>query len=64
MNTGTAQPVRHQRLEEYHKRSYSESGFAQDKKLLGWTVAQRRDDGTGCALFSMELWCNLFNLAS
>ncbi|MDG7049521.1 MAG: hypothetical protein JRM87_05205 [Nitrososphaerota archaeon] len=38
--------------------------FAQDKKLLGWTVAQRRDDRIGCALFSMELWHNLFNLAS
>ena len=42
-------------LEEYHRRSNSESGFAQDKKLLGWTVAQRRDDRIGCALFSMEL---------
>jgi transposase len=50
-------------LEEYHKRSNSESGFAQDKKLLGWTVAQRRDDRISCAL-SMELWHNLFNLAS
>ena len=51
-------------LEEYHRRSNSESGFAQDKRPLGWTVAQRRDDRIGCALFSMELWHNLFNLAS
>ncbi|MEM3242953.1 MAG: ISNCY family transposase, partial [Conexivisphaerales archaeon] len=27
-------------LEQYHKRSNSESGFSQDKKMLGWTVAQ------------------------
>ena len=30
-------------LEEYHKRSNSESGFAADKKMLGWNVAQRRE---------------------
>jgi hypothetical protein len=33
-------------------------------KTLGLTVAQRRDDRIGGALFSMELWHNLFNLAS
>ena len=31
-------------LEEYHQRSNSESGFAADKKMLGWNIAQRRDD--------------------
>ena len=31
-------------LDQYHKRSNSESGFAADKKMLGWGVAQRRDD--------------------
>ncbi len=50
-------------LEQYHKRSNSESGFSQDKKMLGWTVAQRREDRIGCALFSIGLWHNLFNLA-
>ncbi|MEM3197242.1 MAG: hypothetical protein QXW72_03745 [Conexivisphaerales archaeon] len=30
-------------LEQYHKRSNSESGFSQDK-MLGWTVTQRRED--------------------
>ena len=47
-----------------NKRNNSESGFAQDKKLLGWTVAQRREDRIGCALFAIGLWHNLFNLAS
>ncbi|MEM3261308.1 MAG: hypothetical protein QXW72_02840 [Conexivisphaerales archaeon] len=46
-------------LEQYHKRSNSESGFSQDKKMLGWTVAQRREDRIGCALFSIGLWHNL-----
>jgi transposase len=26
-------------LEQYHQRSNSESGFAADKKMLGWNVA-------------------------
>jgi transposase len=36
-------------LEEYHKRSNSESGFAADKKMLGWSIAQRREDRIDCA---------------
>ncbi|MHB1867377.1 MAG: ISNCY-like element ISFac3 family transposase, partial [Nitrososphaerales archaeon] len=39
-----------QYLEQYHKRSNSESGFAADKKMLGWGIAQRRDDRIDCAL--------------
>ena len=45
-------------LEQYHQRSNSEAGFAADKKMLGWGIAQRRDDS---ALFCTGLWHNLFN---
>ena len=40
-----------QYLEQYHQRSNSESGFAADKKMLGWNIAQRRDDRIDGALF-------------
>jgi hypothetical protein len=33
-------------LAQYHQRSNSESGFATDKKMLGWSIAQRREDRT------------------
>ena len=33
-----------QYLEQYHQRSNSESGFAADKKMLGWNISQRRED--------------------
>ena len=49
-------------LEEYHQRSNSESGFAADKKMLGWNVAQKRDDRIDNALFCTGLWHNLFNM--
>ncbi len=38
-------------LEQYHKRSLSESAFAADKKMLWWNVAQRGEDGIDSALF-------------
>ena len=50
-------------LEQYHLRSLSESAFAADKRLLGWNIAQRRDDRIENALFCSGLWHNLFNLA-
>jgi transposase len=31
-------------LEQYHQRSNSESGFSADKKMFGWSIAQRRED--------------------
>jgi len=31
-------------LEQYHKRSYSESGFLADNRMFGWGIAQRRED--------------------
>ena len=49
-------------LEEYHQRSNSESGFAADKKMLGWNIAQRRDDRIDNALFCTGVWHNLFNM--
>ena len=48
-------------LEEYHQRSNSESGFAADKKMPGWNVAQKREDKIDNALFCTGLWHNLFN---
>ncbi|MEM0130092.1 MAG: hypothetical protein QXW75_01365 [Thermoplasmatales archaeon] len=39
--------------EQYHQRSNSESGFASDKKMLGWGVAQRRGDRIDGALTSI-----------
>ena len=38
-------------LEQYHQRSNSESGFAADKKMPRWNLAQRRDDRIDNALF-------------
>ncbi len=49
-------------LEQYHQRSNSESGFAADKKMLGWNIAQRRDDRIDSAIFCTGLWHNLFNI--
>jgi len=53
-----------QYLEQYHRRSNSESGFAADKKMLGWGIAQKRNDRIDCALACTGLWHNLFNLAT
>lgn len=50
-------------LEGYHQRSNSEAGFAADKKMFGWSIAQRREDRIDCANFCTGLWHNLFNLA-
>ena len=49
-------------LEQYHQRSNSESGFAADKKMLGWNVTQRRDDRIDNALFCTGVWHNMFNM--
>jgi len=49
-------------LEQYHLRSNSESGFAADKKMLGWNIAQKRDDRIDSALFCTGAWHNLFNM--
>jgi transposase len=51
-------------LEQYYRRESSESGFAADKKMLGWSIAQRREDRIDCANFCTGLWHNLFNLST
>ena len=53
-----------QYLEQYYRRESSESGFAADKKMLGWGIAQRREDRIDCAQVCTGLWHNLFNLAT
>jgi len=40
----------------------SEYGFAADKKILGWNIAQRRDNRIDNALFCTGMWHNLFNM--
>jgi len=49
-------------LREYYLRNNSESGFAQDKKLTGWKVEQKRDDRIDTSIFTKTLWHNLFSL--
>jgi transposase len=51
-------------LEQYHQRSNSESGFSADKKMFGWSIAQRREDRIDCANTCTGLWHNLFNLST
>ena len=49
-------------LEEYFKRSNSESGWSCDKKMFGWQVRQKREDRIDTALFCRDIWHNLFRL--
>jgi len=49
-------------LAEYYKRENSESGFSEDKKLLGWKVSQKREDRIDTALFCGTIWHNLLFL--
>lgn len=49
-------------IREYFQRVNSENGWAQDKKLLGWKVSQRRCDRIDTALFCRCIWHNLFYL--
>ena len=49
-------------LREYHQRNLSESKSATDKKMLGWNIAQRREDRIDNALFCTGLWHILFNV--
>lgn len=49
-------------IEEYFQRVNSENGWAQDKKVLGWKVAQRRLDRIDTALFCRLIWHDLFYL--
>lgn len=53
----------HYMEEYYQRRSNSESRFAADKKMLGWNVAQRRNDRIYSALFCKGTWHNLSNIS-
>jgi transposase len=49
-------------IEEYFQRVNSENGWAQDKKVFGWKISQRRLDRIDTALFCRVIWHNLFYL--
>jgi len=49
-------------LEEYYRREHSESAFSADKRMLGWTIPQRREDRIGTADRCHATWHNLYNL--
>jgi transposase len=50
-------------LSEFYRRCQSESGFSEDKRRLGWGIAQRRDDRVDTANFCTLLWHNMFWMA-
>ncbi|MCG2717836.1 MAG: ISNCY family transposase, partial [Nanoarchaeota archaeon] len=35
-------------------------GFSEDKRRLGWKLAQKREDRIDTAIFCNQLWHNLF----
>ena len=49
-------------LEEYYKRENSEVGWSVDKKMLGSSIRQKREDRINTALFCRAVWHNLFRL--
>jgi transposase len=49
-------------LEEYFQRVNIENAWAQDKKVLGWKVSQKRLDRIDTALFCRSIWHDLFYL--
>jgi len=49
-------------LERYYQRQHSEAAFGADKRLLGWTLAQRREDRLDTAAKTHLAWHNLVNL--
>jgi len=51
-------------LKEYFRRNNSESGFSADKRRFGWIVRQRRANRIDTASFSIDIWHNLFLLAT
>lgn len=48
-------------LREFHRSRNLESGFAADKKILGWNILQKRDDRIDNAPFRTGAWHNMFN---
>jgi transposase len=53
-------PLAH--LEEYYRREHSEAGFSADKRMLGWRIAQRREDRIDAADRCHSTWHNLLNV--
>ena len=49
-------------LEQYYQREQSEAGFSADKRMLGWGIAQRREDRIDRAQTCLSTWHNLLNL--
>ena len=47
-------------LQEYFKRNQSESGYAGDKKRIGWKLGQKRVDRIATANFCTGLWHNCY----
>jgi len=50
-----------EQLGQCRLRGNSDAGLAADKKMLGWGIAQRRDDRIDSALFCTGLWHIPFN---
>lgn len=49
-------------LQQYFLREHSEAGFSADKRILGWGIAQRREDRISTADKCQSVWHNLLNL--
>lgn len=49
-------------LKEHYQKENSESGFAQDKKMFGWKVGQKRPDRIDRAINATTVWHNLLLL--
>ena len=47
-------------LEDYFQRNQSESGFAEDKKRIGWKLGQKREDRLDTADALTTIWHNLY----
>ena len=47
-------------LKEYFQRNQSESGFAEDKRRIGWKMGQKREDRIDTANVLTGLWHNLY----
>jgi transposase len=47
-------------LESYFQRNQSESGFAEDKKRIGWRLGQKREDRIDTANALTTVWHNLY----
>jgi transposase len=49
-------------LEQYYRREHSEAAFGADKRMLGWRIAQRREDRIEMADRCHSSWHNLLNV--